>query len=61
MTSNYSTIEVEAKEKECKNETSHSIFLAFLLHFITFTNLCKLHIQMTSICRTVEVKAEERV
>ena len=38
MTSSYSTIEVEAEEIEYKNETSHSIYLGFLLHYITLTN-----------------------
>ena len=38
MTSNYSTMEEEREEIEYKNETSHSIYLAFLLHYVTFTN-----------------------
>ena len=37
MTSNYCTIEVEAEEIEYKNETSHSIYLGFLLYYITLT------------------------
>ena len=38
MTSNYSTTEVEVEEIENKNETSHSIYLRFPLHYITVTN-----------------------
>ena len=38
MTSNYSTIEVEAEQTEYKNEISHSMFLRFLLYYITLTN-----------------------
>ena len=38
MTSNYSTIEVQAEEIEYKSETSYSIYLGFLVHYITFTN-----------------------
>ena len=37
MTSNYSTIEEEAVEIEYENETSHSMSLGFLLHYITLT------------------------
>ena len=37
MTSNYSTIEVEAEKIEYKNETTHSIYLGFLLYYITLT------------------------
>ena len=52
MTSNYSTIEVKEKETEYKDNTSHSIYLGFVLHYITLrpTNYlyCKRHIQMTS-------------
>ena len=35
MTSNYSTTEVKEKETEYKNDTSHSIYVGFLLHYIT--------------------------
>ena len=38
MTSNYSTIEVEKEEIEYKSVRSHSVYLGFLLHYITFTN-----------------------
>ena len=38
MRSNYSTIEVEAEEIEYIIEISHSIYLRFLLYYITFTN-----------------------
>ena len=38
MTCSCSTIEVEAKEIEYNNEMSHSIYLGFLLHYITLTN-----------------------
>ena len=38
MTSNFSTIQVEAEEIEYKKETSHSIYLGFLVHYITLTN-----------------------
>ena len=38
MTSNYSTIEVEAEEVEYLKETSHSSYLGFVLHYITLTN-----------------------
>ena len=38
MTSNYNIIEEEAEELEHKNETSYSIYLGFILHYITFTN-----------------------
>ena len=38
MTSNYSTIEVEPERIEHKNEKSHSIYLGFLLHYITLNN-----------------------
>ena len=38
MTSSCSTIEVEAEEIEYKNERSHSVYLGFLLHYITLTN-----------------------
>ena len=40
MTSNYGTIQVEPEEIEYKYETSHSIYLGFLLHYITLTNYC---------------------
>ena len=38
VTNNYSTMEVEKEEIEYKNETSHSLFLGFLLFYITLTN-----------------------
>ena len=38
MTSNYSTIDVEGEEIVYKNETPNSIYLGFLLHYITLTN-----------------------
>ena len=38
MTNNYSTTEVEAEEIKYKNETSHYIYLVFLLHYIILTN-----------------------
>ena len=38
MTCSYSTTEVEAEEIEYINERSHSIYLGFLLHYITLTN-----------------------
>ena len=38
MTSNYSTIDVEGEEIECKNETPNFIYVGFLLHYITLTN-----------------------
>ena len=38
MTSNYSTIEMDAGEIEYKNERSHSIYFAFAIHYITLTN-----------------------
>ena len=31
-------MEVDGEEIEYKNETSHSIYLGFLLHYITLTN-----------------------
>ena len=37
MTSNYNTIEVEAEVIEYKNERSHSIYFAFIIHYITLT------------------------
>ena len=39
MTSNHSTIEVEAEEIEYKNERSHFIYFAFIIHYITLTNI----------------------
>ena len=38
MISNYTTIEVKAEEIDYINETSHSIYIRFLLHYITLTN-----------------------
>ena len=38
ITSNYSAIEVESEEIEYKNETSHSILLGFLLHYVPLIN-----------------------
>ena len=38
MASNYNTIEMEAEEFEYKNERSNSIYLRFLLHYISLTN-----------------------
>ena len=38
MTSNYNTREVEGEEIQYKNERSHSIYFAFIIHFITLTN-----------------------
>ena len=38
MTSNYSTIDVEGEEIVYKNEMPNSIYLGFLLHYITLTN-----------------------
>ena len=38
MTSSYSTMKLEAEEIEYKNETSHSIYLRFLLLYISLTN-----------------------
>ena len=60
MTSNYSTIEVDAEEIEYKNETSLSIFLGFLLQYITLTNTYITgHIQMRSNYKIIEVEAVE--
>ena len=39
MTSNYSSIEVEAEDKKnVKMLTSYSIYFGFLLHYMTLTN-----------------------
>ena len=38
MTSNYTTIDVKAEEIEYKNERSHSIYFAFILHYIILIN-----------------------
>ena len=38
MTSNYSTMEVDGKEIEYKNEMSQSIYVGFLRHYSTLTN-----------------------
>ena len=57
MISNYSTIEVDREEIEYTNETSHSIYLRFLQHYITLTNhyIFTGHIQMTSNYNTIEL------
>ena len=38
MTSKYNRTEEEAEEIDYKNERSHSIYLQFLLHYISLTN-----------------------
>ena len=38
MISDYSTIEVNAEEIEYKYEMSHSVYLGFILLYITLTN-----------------------
>ena len=38
MTSNCNTIEVEGEEIEYKNERPHSIYFAFIIHYITLTS-----------------------
>ena len=38
MTIKYNRTEEEAEEIDYKNERSHSIYLRFLLHYISLTN-----------------------
>ena len=58
MTSNYNTIEVEAEEIEFKNERSHTIYFAFIIHYITLTNYY-IVIEITSNYSTIEVETGE--
>ena len=62
MTSNYSTIDVEEENNSVrKMSMSKSIFLGFILHYITLTNYCivKDIIQMTSNYSTIDVEEKK--